>query len=93
MTGVRLGGGRLTTSPEQEVQPSGRRRVPLASQLGDDQFGRVEGNGPDLDLFRRAGREEVAAFDPGQQVGVVAEDAVQPQDVGDEVVGEDGQAV
>ena len=49
--------------------------------------------GAQLDLLGRAVDEELAGFDPRGQPRVEPEDAVDPQHVGDEVVGEGGEAV
>ena len=72
--------------------PRWRRRRP-GVEGGDDLLDGVDGHGPDLDLLGRTVLEELVGLDAGQERVVVAEYAGEAEDVGDEVVGEHGQAI
>ena len=65
----------------------------VPGEVGGDgkQLDRVEGAGAQLYLLGGAVDEELFGFDPVGQIGVEPEDAVDAEDVGDEVVGEGRQ--
>ena len=60
---------------------------------GGEQLDRVDRAGAQLDLLGAAVDEQLAGVDPRLQRRVEAQDAVEAQHVGDEVVGEGGEAV
>src|SRR3954466_2597298 len=75
--------------PEHVVHHCGRR----VAVGGDEQLNGVQRARADLDLLRRVVLEQLLRRDPRDQLGVELEHAVEPQDVRDEVVGEQRQPV
>ncbi len=76
--------------PEQRVY-LGRGEVGAGCR--GEQLDRVHGAGAQLDLLGRAVLEQLAGFDRLLQGGVESQDAVDAEDVRDEVVGEGGEPV
>ena len=62
-------------------------------KASDDALDGVDGASANLDLPIRARRDRLAPLDPGEKRPLVSENPVDPKDVGDEVVGEDRQAI
>ena len=58
---------------------------------GDEQLDGVQRAGADLDLLGRVVLDQLLGVDPGDEVVVELEHAVEPQHVRDEVVGEERQ--
>src|SRR5215211_2623614 len=54
---------------------------------------RLDRTGPYLDLLLRSGLEQLAGLDGGGNALLVAEYSVDAQDVGDDVVGEQGEPI
>lgn len=77
------------TVPEQVVE-SLRRELRARPR---HELDRLDAARADLDLLLGAVHEQLARVDAGQQPGVVGQDAVDAQHVGDEVVGEEREAV
>src|SRR5689334_6695052 len=77
--------GRLATAQPQQLVDVGRAAV---GSRGGDELDRVQRAGADLDLLGRSVLDQVTALDALRQCCVEAQDPVEAQDVGDEVVGE-----
>ena len=85
--GHRLVARGLTAVPEPGVEYAWRH-----VQHGRDHLARVDRAGPDLPLLLSR-LEQLAGVDPPAQVGLVLQHAVDPQDVRNEIVGKDREAV
>ena len=76
---------RLSAPVPEELVDFGRA---AARTVRDEQLDRVEGARPDLDLLRRAVLDQLLRVDPGHELRLEAQDSVEAEHVGDEVVGE-----
>ncbi len=82
----------LTAVPEDLVYLRGVRGGGQRSRR-DDQLDRVHGTRPDLNLLGRSVIDQIPTLDPRHQLWIERQDSVEPQDVGDEIVGEHREAI
>jgi len=92
MTGMPAEFRPLAPVPQQVVQPEGAGLPFPPAKPCKQKLPGVHGAGADLHLLRRAGRDRLARIDPGGQCLVVGQDSIVTQNVGDEVVGDEGEA-
>ena len=88
MSGMRFVLAPLPSSPEVVIHLTRRSRLALLTQVGDDLLHRVQGAGPNLDLFRRADFEELFAVDSSDEVVFEIQHAVNSQYMWNQVIGE-----